>query len=79
MINKSLFTSNKDDWCTPISLFNLLDQKYHFTLDPCSSSSNYLCSKHFTILEDGLSQDWSQDRVFMNPPYGRNIGKWVKK
>ena len=32
-----------------------------------------LCSKHFTIEDDGLSKDWSNDVVFMNPPYGREI------
>ena len=24
-------------------------------------------------------QDWSNEMVFMNPPYGREIGYWVKK
>lgn len=79
MLNKSLFSSEKDNWCTPKDLFKFLDQKYHFTLDPCSDSINYLCSKHFTAIENGLLQDWSNDIVFMNPPYGREIGKWVKK
>ena len=35
--------------------------------------------KFFTKEEDGLIQDWSKDIVFVNPPYGREIGKWVEK
>jgi site-specific DNA-methyltransferase (adenine-specific) len=37
------------------------------------------CSKYFTIRENGLKQDWSNDVVFMNPPFGREIGKWMQK
>lgn len=28
---------------------------------------------------DGLSQDWGGSTAWCNPPYGREIGKWVKK
>lgn len=31
------------------------------------------------MAEDGLSQTWNDETVFMNPPYGRMIGKWVEK
>ena len=34
---------------------------------------------HFTIDDDGLSQNWGGYRVFCNPPYGRAIGAWVEK
>lgn len=33
----------------------------------------------FTPLVDGLKQDWSKDICWMNPPYGRQIGSWIKK
>ena len=71
--------SLKDDWQTPKELFNKLDSIYHFTLDPCSTHENALCKKHYTKEEDGLQQDWSNEIVFMNPPYGREIPKWIKK
>lgn len=71
--------SNKDDWCTPKDLFKRLDKEYHFTLDPCSTHENALCEKHYTKDENGLSQDWSGEVVFMNPPYGTDTGKWIKK
>lgn len=72
-------TSEKDDWETPQSLFDRLDSIHHFTLDPCSTHENAKCEKHFTVEEDGLAQSWEGETVFCNPPYGRNIGAWVRK
>ena len=71
--------SGKDDWCTPKKLFEYFDDTYHFELDPCSTHENTLCEKHYTIVEDGLKQDWAGQKVFMNPPYGRETGKWIEK
>lgn len=79
MINKGLFASTTDDWVTPQNLYNELDQEFNFTLDPCSDDKNAKCKKHYTKEDNGLLQDWSNDIVFMNPPYGREIGKWVEK
>ena len=73
------FTSLKDDWETPQVLFDSLDARYHFTLDPCSTHENAKCSKHYTAEDDGLSRSWAGEVVFCNPPYGRQIGTWVKK
>lgn len=72
-------TSNKDDWETPQKLFDELDLHYNFTLDPCSTHRNAKCEKHYTVEEDGLSRSWAGEVVFCNPPYGRNIGEWVRK
>lgn len=73
------FSSNRDDWETPQALFEELDAEYHFTLDPCSTHANAKCEKHYTIEEDGLSKSWEGETVFCNPPYGRQIGDWVRK
>lgn len=72
-------TSNKDDWETPQWLFDELDAKHHFTLDPCSTHENAKCAMHYTVEEDGLSRSWAGETVFCNPPYGRNICEWVEK
>lgn len=72
-------TSNKDDWETPQQLFDALDAKWHFTLDPCSTHENAKCKHHYTSEEDGLAQSWAGEVVFCNPPYGRDMYKWVKK
>lgn len=73
------FSSASDDWPTPGFLFQALDAEFRFTLDPAASPANAKCPKFYTSLENGLSQDWTGETVFLNPPYGRNIGKWVAK
>ena len=73
------FSSRSDDWATPQSFFDRLDEEFDFTLDPCSDKYNAKCSKFFTKEDDGLSKSWAGETVFMNPPYGRVIGDWVRK
>ncbi|UUY74117.1 phage N-6-adenine-methyltransferase [Staphylococcus epidermidis] len=73
------YSSKSNEWSTPQKLFDELDKEFNFTLDPCSTHENAKCSKHFTIEENGLEQDWSKDIVFMNPPYGRGIRHWIEK
>lgn len=74
-----LMSSNREDWPTPAYLFFALDQEFHFTLDVCANEDNHKVTKYFSKEIDGLKQDWSKDVSFMNPPYGDEIPKWVKK
>lgn len=74
-----LFSSNTPEWATPQDLFDTLDAEFHFTLDPCSTDENAKCEKHYTKAQDGLKQDWTGERVFCNPPYGREMPKWIEK
>lgn len=73
------FSSERHYWETPQDLFDTLDNEFHFTLDPASTDENAKCEKHYTIEDDGLCQSWAGERVFCNPPYGRELSKWVKK
>jgi phage N-6-adenine-methyltransferase len=59
-------------------LFARLDAEFHFDLDPCATAENAKCAHFYTRAEDGLAQTWS-GRVYLNPPYGRSIGLWVRK
>ena len=79
MINKALFSSNKQDWTTPQDFYEKLDKEFHFTLDPASDDNNHKCNKYFTVKDNGLIQSWQGHTVFCNPPYGREVGLWVKK
>ena len=79
MNNELMFSSKTDLWSTPNVFFDKLNDEFHFTLDPCSTHENAKCYKHFTEEENGLLQDWSNEVVFCNPPYGRQIKHWVKK
>lgn len=50
-------------------------------LDPCSNSHetpNVPATNHYTVADDGLAKPW-HGRVYMNPPYGREISAWVDK
>lgn len=51
-------SSKSIEWATPREFFNKLNEEFHFNLDPCSTHENAKCVKHYTIEEDGLSQDW---------------------
>src|SRR5439155_26774834 len=73
------FSSATSEWETPQPIFDKLNEEFGFTLDVCATTVNTKCPKFFTKETDGLSQDWSQDTCWMNPPYGREIGKWIKK
>lgn len=79
MNSKVMFSSENMCWGTPDSLFDSLDQEFHFNLDPCADEFNHKCERYFTVSDDGLSQSWDGYNVFCNPPYGRSIGKWVRK
>ncbi|MBP3369672.1 MAG: adenine methyltransferase [Clostridia bacterium] len=78
-MNKGLLSSASDEWSTPIDLFEKLNAEYDFTLDPCADDMNHKCDKYYTKEQNGLVQDWTGERVFCNPPYGKSIGEWVKK
>lgn len=75
----ALFSSNSNEWCTPKWLFEALNQEFNFTVDSASTHENALCERHWTKAEDGLLQSWDFERVFCNPPYGRELKQWVKK
>jgi phage N-6-adenine-methyltransferase len=78
-LNAVHFSSATDEWETPQLLFDELSTLFGgFTLDPCATLENAKCSQFFTRSDDGLSKPWT-GKVFMNPPYGRAIGRWVEK
>lgn len=72
------FSSKTSDWETPQDFFDRLNSEFHFELDVCASPENAKCPRYFTPEEDGLKQKWT-GVCWMNPPYGREIGRWVKK
>ena len=79
MINKGMMSSNTGEWATPQAFFDKLNAEFNFELDVCAAETNAKCVFHFTKEADGLSQIWKPYRCWMNPPYGREIGAWVKK
>jgi hypothetical protein len=62
-------------WLTPLPLIRELGE---FDLDPCAYPGHATAKRLIVLPEDGLSAEW-HGRVWLNPPYGREIGKWLKK
>lgn len=78
-MNRGLMFSSKTDlWSTPQDFFDNLDKEFGFTLDACALPENAKCEYYYTPEDDGLKQAW-KGVVWCNPPYGRQIGDWVRK
>lgn len=79
-MNKALLSSKNMCWCTPQDFFDKLNAEFGFVLDPAATDKTAKCFLYYTPETDGLSQSWDRGgAVFCNPPYGREIGKWVQK
>ena len=79
-MNQALLSSKKMDWCTPQDLFNDLNKEFNFVLDAAATNETAKCKKYYTPEVDGLKQSWDVGgAVFCNPPYGKEIKKWVEK
>ena len=78
MNTELMFSSKTDLWETPQILFDELNREFKFRMDACATSENAKCSVYYDMEKDGLVQPWDGP-VWRNPPYGREIAKWVKK
>jgi phage N-6-adenine-methyltransferase len=72
------FSSATDLWATPQHFFDQYDRQYRFETDVCASPENAKCARFYTAEQDGLAQEW-EGVCWMNPPYGRTIGQWMRK
>lgn len=72
-----MFSSKTDEWSTPQDLFDRLNEEFHFDLDVCADETNHKCALYYDRNQDGLKMPWKGHVVWCNPPYGREIGKWV--
>lgn len=71
-------TSKSVVYGTPLKLFRELDAEFHFETDVCSIPELALCDHYYTPEQDGLLQEW-KGVCWMNPPYGKEIRRWVQK
>jgi len=78
MSMKGMFSSKTDLWSTPQGFFDLLHAIFKFQVDVCAIPENAKCATFYSPDNDGLAQDW-HGTVWMNPPYGAEISKWVEK
>lgn len=78
MNTEVMFSSKTEMWETPQDFFDKLNEEFHFTLDVCAIPENAKCENFYTPEIDGLTQPWT-GTVWCNPPYGRQIGSWVRR
>lgn len=79
IVNDVHYSSKKQNWATPPDLFAALHNEFNFTIDVCAENWNAKLPRFWTEEDNALTQDWSGERCFMNPPYGRVIKDFVKK
>lgn len=78
MNREAMFSSKTDIWETPQDFFDKLNEEFRFQTDVCALPENAKCKHFYTPEQDGLAQEWNGS-CWCNPPYGRQIGKWVRK
>jgi site-specific DNA-methyltransferase (adenine-specific) len=78
--NNGRYNGNGREWATPPEIFDPLHAEFQFTLDPCATVINTkVPTNYYTEADNGLELPWTGERVFMNPPYGREIYAWTRK
>lgn len=75
-------SSESPEWYTPAYIIDLVLRLFEvISVDPCSNSHerpNVPAETRYTKDDDGLSHPW-HGNVYMNPPYGDEIGPWVER
>ena len=72
------FKSDSIEYSTPGRLVVPLIKEFAITKDVCASALNHKLPDYWTIDDDALTKDW-KGNCWMNPPFSRNLNKWVKK
>jgi phage N-6-adenine-methyltransferase len=73
------FTSLSNEWATPQDLFDRLNAEFNFTIDVAATPENAKCERFYTFHDNGLGKPWKGERVWLNPPYGVDLARWVAK
>lgn len=69
----------RHDWRTPPQVFDALHKEFAFTVDAAASHENALLPRYWTARKDGAVQDWTGERVWCNPPYGKEQIPFIRK
>ena len=78
MNTQVMFSSATDMWATPQDFFDNLNNEFGFEIDVCATAENAKCKTFYTKEQNGLEMPWN-GVCWCNPPYGREIGKWVER
>ena len=72
-MNDVHFKSEKQNWATPIDLFNELNEEFNFDIDVCAEPWNKKLPTFWSEEDNCLLRSWEGWNCFMNPPYYRHL------
>jgi len=75
---KNSFKSNSIEYSTPLAIVQPLINEFSITKDVCASQTNHKLPDYWSKEDDALTKDWI-GKCWMNPPFDRNLAKWVRK
>ena len=71
-------SKTSDDYYTPKWIFDAIGLEFDLDVSAPPGGIPWIpAKKHFTVIDDGLAQEWF-GRVWMNPPYS-DVTPWAKK
>ena len=76
-VNIKVMTSSKNmEWATPQEFVD--STPFNYGLDVCASALNAKAAAYYDVSDDALTKPW-RGVCWMNPPYGRAVGRWIAK
>ena len=69
-----------DTWGTPENIFNFAEKRWgSFQLDAAANKNNFLVKNYISETQDALVTDWNAKNTWLNPPYGRQMPRFVER
>lgn len=78
-ISEAIYSEKSVEWETPKRLFDVLDTEFHFDLDAAANKKNTKCKRFYSASDNALTREWDANAVWLNPPYGDDIGQFMAK
>ena len=70
--------SKSIEYSTPLKIVEPLIKEFNITRDVCASSENHKLPDYWTKEDNALIKTW-EGNCWMNPPFSRDLNKWVRK
>jgi site-specific DNA-methyltransferase (adenine-specific) len=77
-IDKNAFKSKSGEYETPNEIVEPLKKEFDLELDVCATRENTKCEFFFTKEDDAFSKEWNKN-FWMNPPFSKDLKKWVQR
>ena len=76
-----LWSSKDEKWRTPKYVFDHFNKEYKFNFDAAASPQNAKCKNFLSQSDNALESNWCRKgrRIWLNPPYSRQMGVWIEK